>query len=118
MVHNLDGLRLLVKLEELDQYTHMATAQFPKSERHVLAAEIRRQVNELIRLTVRCAKRYHKKTSLQDLDIELECLRCMVRKAYALKYCSAHRLETWTRAMDEVGRMIGAWIKAARKDSD
>ena len=101
------------KLEELDQYAHLSVAQFPKSERHVLAADIRRETNELIRLTVRCAKRYHKKTTLQDLDIELECLRCLVRKAHALGYCSAHRLEVWTKHIDEVGRMVGAWIKAA-----
>jgi hypothetical protein len=117
MADGLSGFRLLTKLEELDAYTHLSTQQFPKSERHVLAAEIRGAVNEIIRLTVRCAKKYHKKTSLQDLDIEIQCLRQMVRKSYLLRYCDSHRLEVWTRHIDEIGKMVGAWIKSVRQSS-
>lgn len=111
----LSGFRLLNKLEDLDQYTHSAVMQFPKSERFVLAADIRMSVNEIIRLTVRCAKKYHKKTSLQDLDIELQCLRQMIRKAYHLGYCNAHKLEVWSKMMDEIGRMIGAWMRTVNQ---
>lgn len=113
----MEGLRILTKLEELDQYTHLTTMQYPKGERHVLAADTRRIVGEIVRLAVRCGKRYHKKTSLQDLDIEVQYLRCLARKAYVLRYCNAHRLEVWTGHIDEIGRMVGAWIRSenARK---
>lgn len=117
MGRGLEGFRLLAKLEELDRYTHIATQQFPKCERHVLAADIRRAVNELERLAIRCAKRYYKKTSLQDLDIELQCLRQMIRKAHNLRYCNTRRLEIWTRHIDEIGKMIGAWIRSVRQHS-
>ena len=77
---SLDELKLLARLEELDAYTHRVVMQFPKFERHVLSAEIRGCMAACLRLTVRAAKRYHKKTTLEDLDIELAFLRILVRK--------------------------------------
>lgn len=109
---NLDGFKLLAKLEELDAYSHQAAMQFPKYERHVLCAEIRHSCNRLLRLTIQAAKRYHKKTTLQDLDIEVEILRGLVRKAHRLRYINHKKYETWARQIDEIGRMLGGWFKS------
>jgi four helix bundle protein len=109
---NLDSFKLLAKLEELDAYSHQVSMQFPKYERHVLCAEIRASCNRLLRLTIQAAKRYHKKTTVQDLDIEVEVLRVLVRKAHRLRYINQKRYETWSRQIDEVGRMLGGWIKS------
>ena len=108
----LDGFRILAKLEELDAYSHQVSLQFPRYERHVLCADIRRSCNELMRLAVRAAKRYHKKTTLQDLDIEVEVLRTLVRKAHRMQYINHRRYEIWSREIDEVGRMVGGWIRS------
>lgn len=108
----LDGFKILAKLEELDAYSRQAAMQFPKYERHVLCAEIRASCNRLLRLTIQAAKRYHKKTTLQELDIEIEVLRGLVRKAHRLRYINHKRYETWSREIDEVGRMLGGWIKS------
>lgn len=110
----LDDLQILVKMEELDAYAHKVLLQFPKYERHVLCAAIRETSAGIIRLTVRCAKRYHKKTSLQDLDIEIEYMRSLVRKSHTLGYINDHRYEVWSRHVDEIGRMVGGWIKTAK----
>jgi hypothetical protein len=40
-------------------------------------------------------------------------LRHLVRKAWRLGYITPRRLEVWTRHIDEIGRMVGAWIKHA-----
>ena len=111
---SLDELKLLARLEELDTYTHTVVMQFPKFERHVLSAEIRACMAACLRLTVRAAKRYHKKTTLEDLDIELAFLRILVRKAHALGYISTHRYEVWIRNVEEAGRMLGGWLKSVR----
>lgn len=102
---------LLARLEDLDAYTHQAVAQFPKSERHVLAADVRGQVNRIIRAVHVAWKRKQKSAALFDLDIEIEVLRGLVRKAHRLHYINTHRLEVWSRHVNEVGRMVGAWIK-------
>ena len=106
----LEGLKILAKLEELDAYSHQVVVQFPRYERHVLAAEIRHTLAQVIR----SAKRFHKKTTLEDLDVEVEFLRSQVRKSLALKYISLHRYEVWMRHVNEVGSMVGGWLKTAR----
>lgn len=101
-------------MEELDQYSHVALQQFPKHEKYVLAMQIRQTLAGLIQQTIRCAKRFHKKTSLQDMDIEVEYLRSLVRKSYSLGYINIHRYEVWSSHINEIGRIVGGWIKAGK----
>ncbi len=105
-------LLILTKIEELDAYSHIAMVQFPKIERFVLCAHIRDTLTEIIKLTVRAGKRYYKKTTLQDLDIEIEYLRSLIRKAHRLKYVTTKRYEIWIRHVNEIGKMAGGWIKS------
>lgn len=105
-------LALQAKLEELEHYTDTVLLQFPKYERHLLSADIRRSVSMIQRLTIVAWKRYHKKTSLQDLDIEVEVLRGWLRKALRAGHIRPHRYEVWARHVNDVGRMVGGWIKS------
>lgn len=107
-------LIILTKMEELDAYSHKALVQFPKYEKFVLCADIRSTLSKIIKLTVRAGKRYYKKTTLQDLDIEIEYLRCQIRKAHRLKHINTRRYEIWTRHIDEIGRMAGGWIRSLK----
>ena len=108
---NKDGLIISTKLEGLEQYSRVALRQFPKSEKYLLSAEIRQELLSIRRETVRAAKKFHKKTTLQDLDIDIEVLRGYIRIAYNLKYIDEHKLMTWMSYVDEIGRMVGAWLK-------
>ena len=107
-----DDLLIRQRLEAMIEYGHIAIRQFPKSERHVLGAEIRSTMWGLLRLVVVCNKRYFKKTTLQELDADLDLLRCQVRLAKQLQYLDIKKYEHWARLNDELGRMIGGWIKA------
>ena len=74
-------LAIIKKIEDMIGYGYIVLRQFPKSEKFVLGADIRQSMIELLSLAVRCAKRYHKKISLQDMDIELQKLKGVVRSA-------------------------------------
>ncbi|MFP4209585.1 MAG: diversity-generating retroelement protein Avd [Wenzhouxiangella sp.] len=100
------------KVEDMTRYAYVALRQFPKSERHVLSAEIRGACWRLLRLVIICNKRYHKKTTLQDLDAELDLLRCQVRIAFELQYLPPRKYEHWSRLNDEIGRLVGGWLRA------
>lgn len=110
----MEELKLLTRLEELDQYSHVVLQQYPKHEKYVLATQIRQTLAELIHQTIRCAKRFHKKTSLQDMDIEVEYLRTLIRKSHALGYINIHRYEVWISHVNEIGKIVGGWMKAAK----
>lgn len=100
------------KAEVMILWAYTALRQFPKWERHVLAAEMRRTLWNLLRLIVVCNKKYFKKTTLQELDAEIDLLRSQVRLAKDLGYLDFRRYEHWSRLNDEIGRMLGGWIKA------
>lgn len=102
---------LVERVAELDAYSHQALHQFPKLERHLLCADIRATLNDMVRLLVVAWKRRQKAAALFDFDVAVELMRHRIRKAYRLGYINAHRLEVWILHADEIGRMVGAWIK-------
>lgn len=106
-----NDLQILIKIEKLDQYTRIALRQFPKYEKFILAADIRQTIIDIKRNTIRAGKKYHKKTTLQDLDIDIEILRTYIRESYAMHYIDEHKLGVWMDHVDEIGRMVGGWLK-------
>lgn len=104
---------LVAKIEEVEAYTHTVLQQFPRAERHLLCADIRRSIAEIQRFCIVAWKRYHKKTTLHDLDVEIEVLRVLIRKSLLLKYITPNRYRVWVEHIGAIGRMVGGWIKAA-----
>ena len=111
----LEALTILTKLEELDVYSHKALIKFPKYEKFVLCAEVRQTLTVLIKLIVRAAKRYYKKTTLQDLDIEIEYLRSLIRKAHGMKYINTRKYGIGIKHINEIGKMAGGWINSSKQ---
>lgn len=110
-----EDLKILQKTYDMVEYGYIALKQFPKSERYALAADIKKSMYELLRLIIRANKRYFKKTTLQDIDIELENLRYLVRMSNSLGFLPFKRYENWSRKLNEIGKMLGGWIKATNK---
>ncbi|AFT97431.1 diversity-generating retroelement protein Avd [Vibrio metschnikovii] len=102
------------KCRDMLLYGYQVIKQFPKHEKHVLGAEIRLSMLQLQRLIVTAFKRYHKKTTLTDLDIELAILKRRVRLAKDLKYIDIKRYQLWVEQLVEIGKMIGGWIKSIK----
>lgn len=102
------------KCREMLMYGYQAIKQFPKHEKHVLGAEIRLSMLQLQRLIVTAFKRYHKKTTLTDLDIELAILKRRVRLAKDLRYLDLKKYQIWVGQLVEIGKIIGGWIKSVK----
>jgi four helix bundle protein len=96
---------------------------FPKHEKYGLAQQIRQSAYAMYGFIVEAQKRYSKKTTLTNLDIQHEQTRMFLRLAYELGYfgyktgvesdeqtLATHRYLAISRIIDEMGRMIGGWI--------
>lgn len=94
------------------QYGYIVIRHFPKAEKHCLGAEIRNTMWQLQRLIVTAIKRYHKKTTLSELDVELAILRRQVRTAKDMRFIDLKKYEHWSRMLVELGKMIGGWIRS------
>jgi len=114
-VKTMDNLKIKQKCEDMIKYGYSALRQFPKSEKYTLSAEIKTTMWRLLRLIIVCNKRYFKKTTIQDLDVELDILRSHVRLSKELAFLPFRKYEVWSRYIDEIGKMIGGWIKTIKK---
>jgi four helix bundle protein len=108
----MENLKILQKTEEMISYAYTALKQFPKAEKHVLSAEIRNTMFKIVGLIITTNKKYYKKTTLQELDVELEKLKYYIRLSKNLGFLDIKKYETWSKKNIEIGKMIGGWMKS------
>jgi hypothetical protein len=110
----MDDLIIRQKLEDMIQYAHVCLRRFPKAERHALGADIERATYSALRLTITANKRYYKKTTTQELDVEMEIVKSLVRLAKDLGFLPLKQYELWQTRNVEIGKLIGGWLKGQR----
>lgn len=114
------------KFIEFAKLMNIYLNHFPRHEKYALADRIRNTAYQVYDLITEGQKKYHKKTTLTALDIAHEQLRMQLYLAYELGYfkfkdgretdkspeeMEAHRWQVISKLVDELGRMIGGWIK-------
>ena len=107
-----EEFKTLEKLTDMIAYAYPILAQYPKSEKFTLVADIKRSMYDALRLCVKVGKRKSKKTALADLDVEIATLKRFVRISFTLKFLNMQHYKTWSGLLAEIGRMIGGMIKA------
>ena len=135
---------LKTKIEDMMKYGKKAVAQFPRRERQT-ADEIRKTMLEMYKLSIMIERKYFKKTTLQELDVQLEILRHLVRLASDKDYYDERtpkkspdgntikdkngnaeyvkvqpplpmkKYECWSNMLSEIGRLIGGYIKSVKQ---
>jgi hypothetical protein len=105
---------IFAKLYDLLQWLLPATTKYSREYRFSLALPTQENVFLLQRHLVSAAKLqnlrdrvYH----LQQADIELTLLRHKVRLAHDLKLLKSGSYEHASRLIDEIGRLLGGWLK-------
>jgi hypothetical protein len=117
--------QLVMKFIDFMKLLNVYLNHFPRHEKYGLAQEIRRTAYDVFGMIVEGQKRYHKKTTLVNLDIRHEQMRMLILLANELGYfecknggqskgSSPRRYLVISRLVDELGRMIGGWIKSER----
>lgn len=105
---------------------------FPKHEKYALSNRIRNTAYEIYDCITEGQKRYTKKTTLTNLDITHAKLRMQLFLAYELGYfrfkdgkedgrspqeLEAHRFSAIGLLADELGKMIGGWIRKIKEEN-
>jgi len=108
-------LKILQKTFDMIEYAYIALAQYPKSEKYALVVDIKRCMDNILGYTIEAQKKYYKKTTLQNLDIEVAKLKAYIRLSYNLRFLPIKKYEVWSGKVVEIGKMLGGWI---RKNSE
>jgi len=111
----MEDLKVLQKTYDMIHYGYVCLRQFPKSEKFALAREIKQVMAGMLRLIIQANKRYYKKTTLQDIDVELATLRTYVRLSKDMGFLPFNKYENWAKMLDEIGKMLGGWIKSIKQ---
>lgn len=112
-----EEFKTLEKLSDMIEYAYPLLAQFPKSEKFTLAADIKHIMLDALRYCVKVGKKKSKKTALYDLDVEIATLKRFIRLSYNLKFISMHQYKVWSEKVTEIGKMIGGMIKAENQNA-
>jgi len=89
---------------------------FPKKQRFALGQRIENTGLEILKLIIHAnnEKNTAKKLEcLKEINTQLEILRSLLQISFDLKFMNARSLEFIITQIDEVGRMLGGWIKSS-----
>jgi len=112
---------ILVRWEALLGEILDRTQRFPKAVRFTFTSRIdNRAINVLEKLIeARFAKVAGKERLLAAIDVDLDCLRALLRISHARRYLDHAGYESLARGLDEVGHMVGGWTRyAAGRDGN
>lgn len=111
----MEELKIQQKTFEMMEYAYVALAQFPKGEKFALVTDIKRCMDTILERIIEANKKYYKKTTLQELDVEIAKLKAYIRLSYKLGFLPIKKYELWAEKVVEIGRMVGGWIKSTSK---
>ena len=113
-----EDFRMKNKVYEIIKYGNQALKDFPKYERATLAREIRQSMYTILRLVITLENKHYKKTTLGELDTEVDVLRHFIRLAAdpemypEKKPCLPMRkYENWAKLVNYLGCQIGKYEK-------
>lgn len=103
---------------DLIEYSYGIIKEFPKSEKFCLAAHIKDSMFSTLKYILRANKIYgnieKRLDMLNIIDAEIQLQKVFVRISHSNKYISNKKYMEWSRRLDEIGRILGGWIKSTR----
>ncbi len=106
---------VLTKIQDLLLYLIPQLNKFPRNQKFVLGDRIQNKVMDVQESCLRAYYGRNKRSELIGANLQLEVVRHLVRLAYSLRLFSGKAYSVISNKIDEVGRMIGGWIRSLSK---
>jgi len=105
-------LIIFKKSYDFSKWLFNHTNKFPKSHRFSVAVRMENGILEFIRQISIANHRQKKLPLLTKADEELIILRIYLRLSHDLKFISISSYEYAIKQLEEIGKMLGGWIKS------
>lgn len=112
----MENLTILTKWEDMTAYAYIALKNYPKSERHTLAA---RTIDALLNVGAAIQRagvignREEKRYLLIEADRSLARFRLLVRLGVKLGFMPIKKMEILSGYVVEIGKMLGGWLRSS-----
>lgn len=107
-------LPIFQKAYDLTLVIYRATAKFNREYKYTLGAKLKETIIEFLDWVIRANSEKNKTPALKEADMRLERLRIYVRLGYDLEVVGIRKYEILCRQMDELGKMLGGWMKNSK----
>lgn len=108
---NQDELPVLVKWIDFIDWFFTVSEKIPKNIRFTITQRIENYVLDILDLLIEARYSKNKLFFLRQINLKLEKLRIFLRICKQRKYITIKTYTHAAKTIDQVGRMIGGWIK-------
>jgi hypothetical protein len=106
-----EELVVITRTYDLILWSCHHTGKFPRNHRFVLGERIERNLYDLLETLVKAKYRRERQELLQQANLTLEVLRFQMRLAKDLQCLKVDSYGFAAKAIDEIGKLVGGWIK-------
>src|SRR5262245_48645053 len=106
---------VLTKTYDLILWSCHHTSRFPRNHRFVLGERIERRLYDLLETLIQARYTRQRQALLEQANLTLEVLRFQMRLAKDLQCLKVTSYAYAAKAVDEIGRLVGGWIKCGNK---
>jgi 23S rRNA-intervening sequence protein len=111
-------LIVITKTHDLILWSCNHTSKFPRNHRFVLGERIERNLYGLLETLIAAKYTKNRQRLLEEANLNLEVLRFQMRLAKALQYLKVESYAFAPKAIDEIGRLIGGWLRSRPEAND
>ena len=110
------SLSLIQKLVQAYKLWHSFLAVFPKSSRYTLGIKIDSLFLEVIELIIKASysNKLEKFISLKNASVKLDLLKFFLQITWEIKSLDNKKYILISEKLNEIGKMLGGWIKALK----
>lgn len=91
------------------------TLKFPRSQRFVVADRLQSTAMDFMESLYQATDKSSQAIALKQADVQLKQLRFYLRLSHDLQLMDTRRFEHATRLLEEIGRLLGAWLNIKLK---
>lgn len=110
-----EELTVITKTYDLILWSCRHTSRFPRNHRFVLGERLERNLYDLLETLIKARYTRQRQALLDQANLTLETLRFQVRLAKDLQCLKVNSYGFASQAIDEIGRLVGGWIKSGNK---
>jgi len=110
-----DELTVITRAYDLILWSCNHTGKFPRNHRFVLGERIECNLYDLLEKLIRAKYTRNRQELLEQANLMLEILRFQMRLAKDLQCLKVDSYGFAAKAIDEIGRLVGGWLKSGGK---
>jgi hypothetical protein len=110
-----EELVVITKTYDLILWSCNHTGKFPRNHRLVLGERIERSLYDLLETLLQAKYTKQRQPLLERANLLLEILRFQMRLAKDLQCLKVESYGFAVKAIDEIGKLVGGWIKSSSK---